>query len=139
MHGVQEVARTWPSDIPFEEIGAGLPARTLDDLAARIAPGDRAFRYRFASKASYARRLAAANGSGAAMLSRAESERVARIARLWDFAVEVWGEEAKARRFLTAPHMMLYGKAPLDVALASESGGRRVEDLLGGLAYGTAV
>jgi uncharacterized protein (DUF2384 family) len=35
--------------------------------------------------------------------------------------------------------MFLDGKAPLDVALTSELGGRMVEDILGRLAYGSAA
>lgn len=137
MHGVQEVAAAWPVDGQVEDFGARLPARALDELAAHLAPGDRAFRFRFTSKASYARRRSAANGSGEPMLSPAESERVARIGRLWDFAVEVWGEADKARDFLNRRHMLLRGRLPIDVALASEQGAREVEDIIGGVAYGT--
>lgn len=139
MHSVQEMALPWAAGAPVHQTGGQLTTATLDDLASRMAPGDRAFRYRFASKASYARRKAAANGSGVAILSAAESERVARIAHLWEFAVEVMGREEKARRFLTEPHMLLRDQIPLDIALASESGGRQIENLLGRLAYGVAV
>ncbi len=139
VHGVQAVAPPWPAEALHPAAGGRLTTADLDDLARRMTPDDKTARYRLVSKASYARRKAAANGSGAAALSAAESERVTRIAHLWNFAVEVMGREDKARGFLSRPNMLLRGQSPLDVALASESGGRRVEELLGGLAYGTAV
>jgi uncharacterized protein (DUF2384 family) len=46
--------------------------------------------------------------------------------------------EVEARRFLTGPHMLLRGQAPIDLA-RTEAGARAVEQLLGGLEVGTAV
>lgn len=123
----------------LDEVSRGLPVSAVDELAARIAPGERTFKFHLVSKASYARRLGSGAGFGAATLSRAESERVTRLSRLWAFAVEVWGDADGARRFLRKPHMFLDGKSPLDVALSSELGGRMVEDILGRLAFGSAA
>jgi putative toxin-antitoxin system antitoxin component (TIGR02293 family) len=139
-HALAESSPAWSAGTMalLDEVSRGLPVGAVDELAARIAPGERTFKFHLVSKASYARRLANGGASGAA-LSKAESERVTRLSRLWAFAVEVWGGEGAARRFLRKPHMFLDGKAPLDVALTSELGGRMVEDILGRLAYGSAA
>lgn len=108
-------------------------------MADQIAPGDRTFKSGLVSRASYARRRAGGATPDLATLSGAESERVARLSRLWAFAVEVWGGSEGARRFLREPHMLLNGRTALDVALSGELGGRLVEEILGRLAYGSAT
>ncbi len=141
-NALSEASRAWTAATPtlLDEVSRGLPVGAVDELAAQIAPGERTFKFRLISKASYARRRGnGATAPGSATLSKAESERVARLSRLWAFAVEVWGAEGAARRFLRRPHMFLDGKSPLDVALSSELGGRMVEDILGRLAYGSAA
>ncbi len=103
-----------------------------------IAPADRGFKYNLVSKATYARRRLQA-GAGQALMSKDESERLARLARIWILACEVWGGEDAARRFLHDPHALLDGKTPLAVVLDGEMGGRLVEEVLGRLAYGSAA
>jgi putative toxin-antitoxin system antitoxin component (TIGR02293 family) len=119
-----------------DEVGHGLPRAAAEELAAAVAPEDRGFKYLLVSKPTYARRRA---GGAAATLSRDESQRVVRLARIWAFAIEVWGDEPAARRFLTTPHMMLDARRPLDVVLSGEIGGKLVEEVLGRLAYGSAA
>ncbi|WP_439816276.1 antitoxin Xre/MbcA/ParS toxin-binding domain-containing protein [Zavarzinia sp. CC-PAN008] len=109
----------------------GLRVTAIDTVARRVAPEDAAFRYRLVPKATLARRKD--------RLSAEESERLMRVASLWRFAIEVWGSEEAARRFLFAPHMLLDDQTPMDVALGSELGAKVVEDVLGGLLHGTAV
>jgi putative toxin-antitoxin system antitoxin component (TIGR02293 family) len=116
-----------------DAVGKGLPVRALDRLSAAVAPGDTAMRYRIVPKATLMRR--AARGR----LSAEESDRVARLARVWAFALDVWGSPEAARRFLAGPHMLLRGHEPWELAIESEIGARAVENLLGGLKYGTAV
>jgi len=53
-------------------------------------------------------------------------------------AAYVWGSETDAQAFLHAPHPMLEGQTPLDVAL-TEPGVRRVETLLWQLFYGVTA
>ena len=53
--------------------------------------------------------------------------------------MQVWKDDAAARRWLFKPHMMLEDRRPIDVVLASEFGRPVVESILGGLLYGTAV
>ena len=121
-----------------DQVKDGLPLDAADQLAAAIAPQDRAFKYNLVAKATYARRRLQA-GSGRALMSKDESERLARLARIWAFACEVWGGEEAARRFLHDPHALLDGKTPLAVVLDGELGGRLVEEVLGRLSYGSAA
>lgn len=117
-----------------DRIEAGLPLATVDALARAIAPGDARFKHRLVPKATYDRRKAAG-----APLTAAEGERVARLARVWAFAMDVLKDEGDARHFLDGPHLMLEDRSALDVTLQSEMGAERVMEILGGLKHGTAV
>ncbi|WP_186177298.1 antitoxin Xre/MbcA/ParS toxin-binding domain-containing protein [Burkholderia gladioli] len=64
-----------------------------------------------------------------------ESEKAERLARVVATAVYVWDDAEDARAFLAAPHALLEGRAPLDVAL-TELGARRGEGVLWQLFYG---
>ncbi len=85
------------------------------------------------AKSTLARRLKANE-----RLTPAEGEKVARLARIWAMAKEVWGSEADARRFLETPHPLLEGRPPREVA-ESEIGAREVENILGRLRFGAAA
>jgi len=113
----------------------GLPVSAVDRLCVRIAPGDSSLRNRIVPKATLARRQRAQDPR----LSSAESDRLARLARLWAFAVEVWGAEPAARRFFAEPHPLLGGRIPRDVATETEIGARTVEEILGRLKFGSAA
>ncbi len=65
--------------------------------------------------------------------------RVARLARLWGLAVEVWGSEDEARDFLFRPHAMLEDRRPVDIVIQSEIGAELVLEILQGLKYGSAA
>ena len=117
----------------ISQIEKGLAVSTLDRLAKTIAPDDATFKYRIVPKATYVRRKRSRR------LSAGESADVARLARVWSFAKEVWGGEEEARAFLFRKHPMLEDRRPVDVAVTNEIGARLVEDVLGGLAYGTAA
>lgn len=67
-------------------------------------------------------------------LSPQESERVFRVAALFDRAVEALGDADAARRWLASPAVAL-GASPLDHA-DTELGAREVEELLGRLEHG---
>jgi putative toxin-antitoxin system antitoxin component (TIGR02293 family) len=64
-----------------------------------------------------------------------ESERVYRVAALFERAKEVLGSYEEARRWFKANVRALGGKAPLEYA-DTEIGAREVEDLLGRLEHG---
>jgi putative toxin-antitoxin system antitoxin component (TIGR02293 family) len=118
-----------------ESVAAGLPLATLDRLLRAVAPGEEALRYAFVPKATLARRAKARP----ARLSAEESARVARVARIFALAREVWGSDVEARDFLRRRHPMLEDRTPLDVALETDIGARIVERILGRLAHGTAA
>jgi putative toxin-antitoxin system antitoxin component (TIGR02293 family) len=68
-------------------------------------------------------------------LSRAESERLARLAGLSGLAEFVWGSAPLAQRFLGTAHPRLDGRTPLEAA-ESEIGARQVEQLLWSIEHG---
>ena len=68
-------------------------------------------------------------------LSPDESDRLARLARVTRVAIEAFGDEAKARRWLTSPNRALQQHMPLDL-IASDAGAQAVTDELGRIEYG---
>ncbi|MEA2904332.1 MAG: hypothetical protein QOI12_1719 [Alphaproteobacteria bacterium] len=118
-----------------DEVSRGLSVEAVDRVCDKIAPDDAGLRHRIIPKATLARRRRAPGRR----LTRDESDRVARLARIWELAMDVWKSEDAARRFLGLPHPLLRNRAPREFAIESELGARAVEDLLGGLKYGTAV
>ncbi len=117
-----------------DEIERGLSVGAVDRLCSLVAPDDSSFRYRIVPKATLARRQ-----RGTGRLSPEESDRLARLARLWAFAMDVWKSEQAARRFLGEPHPLLRNRVPRELGIESDIGARAVENILGGLKYGTAV
>ena len=121
-------------------VAEGLPLGALDRLAATMAPDDGKFVYRLVPRPTLARRRAAAAlNAQAGRLSAEEGTRLTRLAAVWAMAMEVWGGQDLARRFMFTPHMLLHGRSPVDLVLESELGRPVVEAILGGLQHGTAV
>ena len=120
------------------EVERGLPLSALDDVVHKVAPDDGSFAYRLVPRATLSRRRRGL-GETQARLSPDEGARVARLARVWELAREVWKSDEATREFLFRPNMVLDMQRPVDVALANEFGGAAVMNLLGGLLYGTAV
>ncbi len=119
----------------IEEIMKGLPVDALYRIAHWVAPGDANFKFQIVSKPTLARRKSRPD----AHLTPDESDRLARLAQVWTFALEVWGDEESARAFLFRPHPLLNGRKPIDLSLATDLGARLVEEILGRLKYGTAA
>ena len=63
-------------------------------------------------------------------LSRDESDKLARLMRVFDQAVAVFGEVAQARAWLNAPKKRFDDRTPLHM-LRTDFGGRMVEEMLG--------
>lgn len=63
------------------------------------------------------------------LLSREESERAGRIGRIFALAESVFGDQAKALRWLRKPQKHFADHAPIAM-LSQESGGRIVEEAL---------
>jgi putative toxin-antitoxin system antitoxin component (TIGR02293 family) len=104
----------------------------VDRVSDKIAPDDPNLRYRLIPKATLARR----RRTPGRRLSREESVRVARLARIWESAMDVWKAEPAAQRFLANPHPLLAGRIPREFAIESELGAREVENLLGRIKFG---
>lgn len=116
-------------------IESGLPVSALDTLATLVAPGDAQFKFRLVPKATLERR----KRSPSQRLTSEEGDRLARLAKVFSFALGIYRDPAKAREVLATPHAMLDGKPPLDVALATGPGADLVINLLGRAAYGGGV
>jgi putative toxin-antitoxin system antitoxin component (TIGR02293 family) len=71
-------------------------------------------------------------------LTHEESDRAVRLARVISLAEEIFGEEAKAGRWLRKPKARFSGRAPLEL-LRTDAGARLVEEMLLQLDYGFAA
>lgn len=116
-----------------QSVEAGLPMTALTRLAAVMAPGDRQFKFRFVPE-----------GTGAAQqrhrrMTAEQGVRLVRLAKAFSFALEIYGQPEKARRFFFRPHMMLGGRPPIDVAIEADEGVEAVKGLLGRATFGAAV
>ncbi|HEX4577801.1 MAG TPA: antitoxin Xre/MbcA/ParS toxin-binding domain-containing protein [Edaphobacter sp.] len=63
-------------------------------------------------------------------LSRDESDKLARLVRVFDHAVSVFGNPERARAWLDKPKKRFDNRTPLTM-LRTEIGGRMVEEMLG--------
>ncbi len=132
--GVRRKKAETPLTLAYS-VAKGLPVSALDKFAGRVSPQDaRRFTYRVVPKPTLERRRKEKQ-----LLSTEESDRLARIAKVFAFGLEVFRDEAKVRSFLDRPHPMLDDKAPLEIALATGLGADAVINLLGRAAYSGGV
>jgi len=68
-------------------------------------------------------------------LSSDESDKLARLVRIFDHAVAVFGDGERARNWLSAPKKRFDERTPLQM-LRTDLGGRMVEEMLGQIEYG---
>jgi putative toxin-antitoxin system antitoxin component (TIGR02293 family) len=68
-------------------------------------------------------------------LNAEESDRIARIARVTQRAIEAFGDKAQAREWIKRPNRTLQGFAPLGL-LSTDAGATLVTDELGRIEYG---
>ncbi|HEX8043173.1 antitoxin Xre/MbcA/ParS toxin-binding domain-containing protein [Candidatus Deferrimicrobium sp.] len=68
-------------------------------------------------------------------LSREESEKTERLARVVATAYHVWEDPGDTMNFLSRPHPSLGGKTPVEYS-ATELGARQVEEMLWAIFYG---
>ena len=71
----------------------------------------------------------------ASVLASDESERLLRLAHLYDLAVETFEDADEASRWMNTPRAALDGETPLQRS-ETEPGARQVEALLGRIEYG---
>jgi len=112
-------------------IREGLPATSVTMLAQKLAIGNAVL----LEKLGIPQRTMTRRLSQHGRLTAAESDRAARLARVFANAVEMIGEEERAVQWLLTPNRALDGQRPLD-QLDTDVGAREVEDLLGRIAYG---
>jgi len=67
-----------------------------------------------------------------------ESDRIARLARIFGRAVELFGSEESAQEWLKSPAHAMSGETPIEFC-DTEVGARMVEDLLGQIDHGVFV
>ena len=114
-----------------DEIRAGLPAATVDRLAATLS----LHRTQVAERLNIPPRTLSRRLKTRSRLTHDESDRTLRLARVVALAKEVLGSEEKASRWIGNPNRALGGKRPFD-QLDTEPGVRSVEEVLYGIAYG---
>ena len=109
----------------------GLPVASVTSLAEKLHVGNAAL----SRKLGIPQRTLTRRMSEASLLTPAESDRTARMARVYANAVEMIGDEEKAVGWLNTPNRALGGEKPID-QLDTDMGARTVEDILGRIAYG---
>lgn len=113
------------------EVGRGLPARTLGDILALLDVPQATL----ASTLSIPERTLHRRLKGSGRLGVPESERVARLTRLYYLAARALGSPARARGWFLSRPKALDGRTPLELA-RTEPGARLVEQLLGRIEHG---
>lgn len=125
--------RYFPHDRPFDmdfihRIQEGLPTTHVESLIKHKTL-TRQELFTFIPPRTWARRMKERR------LSPEESERIAMIERLIDFADTVFGDKDKAYLWLRTPNPSLENERPFDL-IHNESGRRLVETLLGRIQHG---
>ncbi|MDQ5966272.1 MAG: hypothetical protein QG625_2427 [Cyanobacteriota bacterium erpe_2018_sw_39hr_WHONDRS-SW48-000098_B_bin.30] len=110
----------------LDVLNAGLPIETLKVIEERGIIDDAELKT-FIAPRTLARRKE--------KLTAEESDLLARLARIHDFAIEVFGNHEKARKWLRTPNRAIKDHVPLQL-LRSDYGARIVESLLGRIAHG---
>ncbi|MBI2379188.1 MAG: DUF2384 domain-containing protein [Gammaproteobacteria bacterium] len=112
-------------------IKAGLPYGVVEQLCAELdIPATRLAKVIQIAPATLARR------KQGGVLTVTESERAARLAALFERAVQLFdGDRLRARRWMHTPQKALGGVLPLDYA-DTEPGANAVRDLIGRLEHG---
>ncbi len=114
-----------------DAIKQGFPFAALEQLCAKIALGGQEVIDLIAtSPRTMARRKAQRQ-----RLSATESDRLARLARIYARALDVFENEEKARRWLHKPNRSLGGRLPLK-ALDTDIGALEVDRVLSRLEHG---
>jgi putative toxin-antitoxin system antitoxin component (TIGR02293 family) len=111
-------------------VQSGLPANAVDAISAELG-----FTMTEIEQLVIPRRTLAHRRAHHQPLTRDESDRLARIARVGLWAQETFGEKQKAIAWLRRFNRALQGNRPIDL-LDTDDGARLVEQVIGRLAYG---
>ena len=108
----------------------GYPFRVLDEVSKHLArPSHEINAVLGIPPRTFARRKAAKQ------FTPEESDRIYRLARIVQLAIDVLGSDEKARNWLKAPNRALGGEVPFEI-LDTDVGARQVEAALLRVAYG---
>ena len=121
------------SDRDLERIvGERLPLYSLDSFAGNGLSEDEIYSF------VLPRRTLSHRKRRGEFLTHEESDRAVRLARVISLAEEIFGEVAKAGRWLRKPKARFGGRTPLEL-LRTDAGARLVEEMLLQLDYGFAT
>jgi putative toxin-antitoxin system antitoxin component (TIGR02293 family) len=120
LHSDQDLARL---------VEERLPLTSVESLISHGLSDDEIYRYVVPRRTLVHRR------SKRESLTHDESDRAVRIARITSLAEEIFGDDAKAGRWLRKPKTRFEGRTPMEV-LRTEAGARLVEEMLLQLDYG---
>ncbi|HEX8359834.1 MAG TPA: antitoxin Xre/MbcA/ParS toxin-binding domain-containing protein [Longimicrobium sp.] len=127
--GPRVLGRSIDSDLELDGIvEEGLPSRSVESLMRHMEIGT-------AEMATLIPKRTLIANKQRARLSADQSDRVARLARVFRLAEETLGSAQKARVWILRPNRTLGGRAPLELVRRS-SGSLLVERALGRLAHG---
>jgi len=108
----------------------GYPFRVLDEVSKHLArPSHEINAVLGIPPRTFARRKTAKQ------FTPEESDRIYRLARIVQLAIDVLGSDEKARNWLKAPNRALGGEVPFEI-LDTDIGARQVEAVLLRVAYG---
>lgn len=120
LHSDQDIARL---------VEERLPVSSVESLTSHGVSDDEIYKYVLPRRTLVHRR------SKREPLTHDESDRAVRIARITSLAEEIFGDDAKAGRWLRKPKSRFEGRTPMEV-LRTEAGARLVEEMLFQLDYG---
>lgn len=133
-HRVRNIQRGFHypgAQISIDEVRKGLPLKELDSLAGRL----KIDRADLAAILGTSLRTLQRKAEGEELLGPAASDRLARIARLLDLAVHVFGALDKAAIWLTSKSRALENEVPLSL-LDTDVGAERVQQELRQIEFG---
>jgi putative toxin-antitoxin system antitoxin component (TIGR02293 family) len=108
----------------WQQVETGLPLATLEDFAAYSG-----FAMKEILEVVIPLRTLKHRRQRREPLNAEESDKLARVARLWEFALKVFGNPDKARRWLTKPKHRFEERTPLQM-MRTGAGGDGVEEML---------
>ena len=112
-------------EVDLEKVEAGLPISAIDRFVSLSG-----FELRDMYDVVIPARTLKHRKSRREALSRDESDKLARVARVFDLAVRILGGPKNARSWLQQPKRRFSERNPLEI-LRTEFGGRLVEEMLG--------
>ena len=120
-----------PTSDVVQKIRAGIPAEAFIQIADRLDLSQE----ELATKLGLVARTIHRKRKASETLSSADSEKVMRVARIWNSARDLFTTDEAIAQWLTTPAVPLGHVPPLDL-LDTDVGAADVEGFIKGLAYG---